>query len=316
MTAKQILTRFRAYQLGQAGSSFSYFANGKFTLIEARITDTSRENLNAEIKHCGKQRIDNLHITSWDQDHCAVADLEEILATYKPKKVEYPGYNPESDCGKKCREMILQYKHQCFQQGDPVHCSSISPEYIKKLNDATKLGYKNILYWPKEFSTENANDNSVVKFFRDGSFNVLSLGDVENITGIGGWSFKHEVDILILAHHGANCATNSKKFLKKISPRIAICSSNYGNQYDHPRQEVRNRLDELDVPIYTAKTGDIVVESVHPHDRAFKVTNLKANSAEISSEKVFKIKKHYFLSMNLDTRKNLYSGVPLYRRKR
>ena len=35
---KKIYTRFRAYQLGNAGSSFSYYADGHFTLIEARLT--------------------------------------------------------------------------------------------------------------------------------------------------------------------------------------------------------------------------------------------------------------------------------------
>jgi competence protein ComEC len=42
---KGVKTRFRAYQLGSAGSSFSYFADGHFTLLEARLTDTSEANI-------------------------------------------------------------------------------------------------------------------------------------------------------------------------------------------------------------------------------------------------------------------------------
>ena len=83
MPAEQIHTRFRAYQLGSAGSFFSYYAAGKFTLIEARVGDVSRPNLVAELEACGKETIDTLHITSWDQDHCAVGSLQEILDMYK-----------------------------------------------------------------------------------------------------------------------------------------------------------------------------------------------------------------------------------------
>ena len=62
-------TRFRAYQLGSAGSSFSYFDGSHFTLIEARITDQSRPCLEAELNACGVRTINCLHITSWDTDH-------------------------------------------------------------------------------------------------------------------------------------------------------------------------------------------------------------------------------------------------------
>lgn len=102
MTARYIVTRFRAYQLGTAGASFSYFADGTFTLIEARLTDLSRPNLNRELAECGKSTIDVLHITGWDQDHCAVRDLEEILSCYRPVTIEYPGYPPHNDTAKEC----------------------------------------------------------------------------------------------------------------------------------------------------------------------------------------------------------------------
>jgi len=72
-------TRFRAYQLGNAGSSFSYFDGNNFTLIEARLTDLSRTYLEWELRNCGRTQIYGLHITSWDVDHCAKKELEIIL---------------------------------------------------------------------------------------------------------------------------------------------------------------------------------------------------------------------------------------------
>ena len=86
-----IITRFRAYQLGQAGSSFSYYADGRFTLIEGIITDKNHQTLSDELKICGKKTIDTLHITSWDNDHCSKSALDWILENLTPKRIEYPG---------------------------------------------------------------------------------------------------------------------------------------------------------------------------------------------------------------------------------
>jgi competence protein ComEC len=70
MELRSTSTRFRAYQLGTTGSSFSYFDGYFFTLIEARLTYISVNSLIDELQICGKDSIDILHITSWDEDHC------------------------------------------------------------------------------------------------------------------------------------------------------------------------------------------------------------------------------------------------------
>lgn len=318
MTVKQIFTRFRAYQLGSAGSSFSYYADGTFTLIEARITDLSKNKIIEELKNLNKNNIDCLHITSWDQDHCAISDLQEILTSFKPKKIEYPGYEPTSENGKNCKEEIIKYGIIAPSlTGSNIECNSITPEYIRNLKSATNYGYNNILFWPKQISSSSSNDNSTIKLFRQGCFNVLSMGDVEDVN-IASYlrrcrSFKEEIDVLILAHHGADCATNSKKFFEILSPKMVVCSSNYDNQFDHPKQEVRDRLNELQIPIYTTKTGDVIIESVAPHSRSFKVFNLISNSTVLNSVREFKIKKHHWLSMNIDTIRNLYKPKSKYR---
>lgn len=317
MPALEIPTRFRAYQLGQAGSSFSYSTSKEFTLIEARLTDVSRPCVQEELEWSGLEVIDCLHITSWDADHCALRDLEEILELYRPKKIEFPGYSPKTDCGKNCKKAISRYKSAKANANRTVECISIDPTYISGLNSAEELGYRNVFYGPKIIA-ENSNDNSVVKVFRAGCFNVASLGDVED-ANVGSrlrrcGIFKREIDVLILAHHGANCPTNSKSFFEKVRPRVAICSSNYDNQFEHPRQEVRNALYELDIPVYTTKTGDVIVELLSPHKDKFRVHNLISDSTKISSCRDFLIKKSPLLSMNLDTIRNIYRPKPSYGR--
>lgn len=75
---KSVVTRFRAYQLGCPGSSFSFFAGGHFTVMEGRLTDLSRASLEHEMRLCGVSFADNLDITSWDSDHCNRHELQEF----------------------------------------------------------------------------------------------------------------------------------------------------------------------------------------------------------------------------------------------
>ena len=93
-------TRFRAYQLGNAGSSFSYCNGTTFFLIEARLTEKSKPSLVKELSLFNKKHIDTLHITSWDNDHCNPNELIHILNDFRPSRIEFPGYEPSTDDGK------------------------------------------------------------------------------------------------------------------------------------------------------------------------------------------------------------------------
>jgi competence protein ComEC len=44
---------------------------------------------------------------------------------------------------------------------------------------------------------------------------------------------------MILAHHGADNGFTTKSFLAHIDPALAICSSDYDNQYAPPCEEIR-----------------------------------------------------------------------------
>lgn len=305
---KAVVTRFRAYQLGLAGSSFSFFAGGHFTLIEAVITDVNRQRLLDELAICGKSTIDTLHITSWDQDHCSEAGLSWILAKLTPNKIEYPGYAPHTETGKACLADIGAYKARWRAKGISVTAQSIDPPYIASLDTASEFGYQDTFYHPKQLQ-DVSNNNSTIKFFRKGAFNVLSLGDVEhpNIAAMLRRSKQlcRETDVLILAHHGADNGFTTKKFLEEINPSVAICSSNYDNQFDHPRDEIRKLLHEQGIRLFTTKTGDVIVESTGTHRLNYRVTNLCSDSTKVSSAYDYKARKAHWLSMNADTLRNL-----------
>lgn len=300
---KKILTRFRAYQLGNAGSSFSYFADNHFTLIEARLTDINKVTLATELQLCGKTKIDCLHITSWDQDHCSVQQLQTILETYSPTKIEYPGYIPHTDSGKASLQVIEQYLKDNKAQKN-IKIQPINPPYIDSLNIAEEFGYNDVLHHPK-FISDNSNDNSTIKHFRKGSFNLLSLGDVESSLISSKLSsqktIQKETDVMILAHHGADNGFTTSNFLQKTKPLVAIATSNYDNQFAHPKENIRNLLYKLGIDLFTTKTGDIIIESTNEHNGRFKVTNLIAGSTQVSSKNYYKSRKNERLNVNGDT---------------
>lgn len=305
---KPVQTRFRGYQLGRTGSLFSYFADGHFTLIESMATDLSKPRILDELTACGKKSVDTLHITSWDEDHCNESGLNWVLTKLAPTKIEYPGYEPHTDCANSCLTTIKQYQKRWVDKGHLVSLQAIDPPYIATLQTVNGPGYRNMFYHPKQLQ-QSSNNNSTIKFFRRGSFNVLSLGDVED-PGIAAMvrrckTLRREIDVLILAHHGADSGFTTKSFLDELKPSIAICSSNYDNQYDHPRQEIRDLLYEQGVRLFTTKTGDVIVRSVGSHRVNYQVTNLIRDSTKISSVYDYKARKAHWLSMNADSLRNV-----------
>ncbi|MDE8741840.1 hypothetical protein PZA20_08380 [Pectobacterium polaris] len=307
---KEVKTRFRAYTLPSAGSCFSYATDDEFVLIEARAPSNIQSRILEEMKHFSHKRVSLLHITSWDQDHCSPSELEWILTSLKPNKIEYPGYPPEPDSGSaRALSLIKEYKKQ---QSNALNVISITPEYVKSLKSGRGYSYKNIIFHPREYS-KKANDNSIVKFFRSGMFNVLSLGDVESVE-IGALlknsSLIGEVDILILPHHGGHSEVLTKDLLEKIEPSIAVCSSNHSNQYDHPKQHVRDLLCRLEIELYTTKSQDVIVESTGNHVGRYNVYDMKVNKqneiealiSDIKPKKFEELKKHE------DNRKKSYKS--------
>lgn len=302
--AKPVRTRFRAYKLGGAGSLCSYFAGGHFTLIEAMDSEMSRKSLLEELTICGKSRVDTLHITSWDNDHCEANALEWILETLRPERIETPGYVHDSQCARDCSALISRYRSARASAGKAAKVVSVTPEYISNLEASAALGYNNIFYHPKSIY-EESNNNSTVKFFRTGSFNVLSTGDIEH-HDIGAYLRRcnklcREIDVLLLPHHGGPVDLMTQKFLETLKPSLAVCVSNTGNQYDHPDQSIRNLLSDQRIPLMTTKRGDVVIESTGNHISRYKATDLLSDGQNSQAAFSFTARKFDLLSKNGDT---------------
>lgn len=229
-------------------------------------------------------RINTLHITSWDEDHCKEKELQAILSDLKPRCIEYPSYTPHTNNGKNSLKLIRGY--DCEKR--PIDSDFVNGQSFDQL-----LGV-NLFYNPLQI-VEKSNDNSIVKFFRIGSFQILSLGDCESEEIrdflMNDDILKSEVDILILAHHGADNGFTTKEFFQTLEPKVAICASDYDNQYGHPAQTIVNRLRNFGIDYYSTKTGDIIAQSVDKYK--FKVSNCISNNEEKKSVQTYKNKTYY-----------------------
>lgn len=253
-------TKFRAFQLDTDGSLFSYYKSDSYYLIEARIPKGGIEDLIEDMKLHEKKSIDVLHITSWDVDHCSYDDLIQILNKLRPSIIEIPSYIPDTDTGKLCKRTIEGYDdiHERYKPNVRV----VSREYIAQLSNAVAGGTNNVVYH-SSYDNDNKNDMSLIQLFRSNGFNVLSLGDCESqeIANhlLSQSLITSEVDVLILPHHGADNGFLTGNFVDKVQPKIAVCSSNHGNEYDHPRPNIRALFSARNIPLMTSKRGDVVV---------------------------------------------------------
>lgn len=309
------MTRFRAYQLGSAGSSFSYFNGTSFTLIEGRFNDYNKISICNELRACSRNSIDCLHITSWDDDHCSSNELTELLKFLTPTSIECPKYPPTTSEGQRSLDVITGYlaQNRLTRQGRIVNSV-----FVCTLPSALAFDNTNVVFDASHDQSANPNDQSTIKLFRSEGFSVLSLGDVESCDIANQICdveiFQNEVDILILAHHGADNGFTTNEFLKAIRPSLAICSSNYDNEYEHPRPEIRSLLWNHDVPLMTTKTGDVIIES--NNDGNFRAHNLIANSTLISGSEPFKSKRQQHKEQIFTSSlRNLLSAEPALNRK-
>jgi len=290
MMGNNMETKFRAFQLASPGSLFSYWKKSKYTLIEARLPKDGIEVLKKDIQFHGIEKIDTLHITSWDNDHCDFKALPQILNQFRPDKIEIPSYEPNTDSGKSCKRLITDHIHQKYV----YNVTTYNKSKINGLSNGEAWGTSSIVYHSL-YDVDSHNDMSQIRLFRSAGFNVLSLGDCESekiTNGLMKKSFINtEVDVLILPHHGAKNSMLTGPFLDYCKPTLAVCSSNYDNEYDHPRPEISNLLSYRKIESMTTKRGDVIVFQKNNSDQV-KAINLVSNNEEAEAPFTFITKRN------------------------
>ena len=114
-------------------------------------------------------------------------------------------------------------------------------------------------------AVSDVNDTSLAATVRFGKTSFLFMGDagIAEEAALAGSGTTLDVDVFKLSHHGSR-TSNTRLFLEKTTPKIAVVSVGEKNTYGHPNPDTLARLG--DVPIYrTDMQGRVEVISDGEH---------------------------------------------------
>ncbi len=120
------------------------------------------------------------------------------------------------------------------------------------------------------------NDTSIVLKMTYGNNTFLFMGDATSKIERQILNKNLKSDVLKVAHHGSNYAS-TKAFLEKVSPKYAIIEVGVNNTYNHPKQSVINKLEELGVKIYRTDEDGTIIATSNGQDITFETVKTDTN---------------------------------------
>ena len=136
--------------------------------------------------------------------------------------------------------------------------NSSSSHYKLKEGDSFSLGKFNFLVISNTYPDEN--DSSLVLYSTINNKKLLFMGDasIKSEEYILDNYDISDITILKVGHHGSR-TSSSKEFINKINPTYALISAGVDNKFNHPHEEVIERLKENNSIIYNTIINGMVM---------------------------------------------------------
>lgn len=207
-------------------------------------------------------KIDYVIISHFDSDH--VGGMIYILENMKVDNVVIGIQNEDSNLYRMVLEIVEE---------KDINLIVIDNPKIMKI-DNIKITF----LWPikdKMISENKLNNNSLVFKLEYKNVSVLFTGDIEIpaekiiVEEYKDKAYLLESDILKVGHHGSNTST-TEEFLKLVNPRFAVIGVGKNNNFNHPNDEVIDRLNMYDVKIYRTDLDGEIVFYLKNHNFKFK----------------------------------------------
>ena len=187
------------------------------------------------LKSRGIRKLDGVILTHGDYDH--LGEALDLIDNFKIDKIylnEGKKNYLEKKIWKRFKNTETCYQDMSFYLGN-----------FKFYSIGTDLG--------------DENSSSIVLYVYYNDIKMLFTGDA---------NFKSEeyliknynlesVDILKLGHHGSK-TSSSEEFLKILKPKIALVSAGRENKFKHPNVETLERLEKLNVKVYSTKENGTI----------------------------------------------------------
>ena len=238
--------------IGQGDAIYVEAPNGKQMLIDAGPGPIILPQL-AKVMPFGDRSLDMLIVTNPDMDH--MGGFVDVLENYTAGQILEPGTPKDTLIYKKLQQSIIDHNVT----------KVIARRGLHIVLDKEKNVYFDILFPDRDVSTWSPNDGSIVGKLVYGEQSFMLMGDASKFTEL---LVKQNEDPLILqsdvlkvGHHGSRTST-SELWLEVVNPDLAVISTGRSNRYNHPHQDILNRLKSFNIPyIGTFQNGTILMKT-------------------------------------------------------
>ena len=239
--------------VGQGDSFLLQFPNGKTALIDAGEVNPYFDNGERVIipllDYLDIDKIDYGFVSHIDLDH--YGGFVSLLHEGRIKKI----FRPIPDSSDKSLRFEKYLKklniEKNYYDNQKIQVGNVT---IRILNDLNDNNYKNF----------SSNDNSGILKIIYGNSSFLFVGDAE-IPAENYYLSKYgkflDSDVLKIGHHGSKTGS-SEVFLDMVSPKISLISAGIKNKFNHPSEEVLQKLISLNSKVFrTDSLGAVLLQS-------------------------------------------------------
>jgi len=243
------------FDVGQGDSIFIETPGRHQILIDGGPGSAILEKLAKEMPFWDRT-IDLIILSHPERDH--LAGLIEVMKRYRVENILWTGIIRDTAEFKEWKKAIEEEKAN-------VKIAQV-PQKIFWRSHLQNYSFIEVLYPFENLAGQeltNSNNTSIVSRLVFGDNSFLFTGDVQKSAEkkLAEGENNLDSDILKVAHHGSK-NSNSKEFVEKVSPEIAVISVGKGNSYGHPHQEVLDILSGYGIKVLrTDQSGDIKIIS-------------------------------------------------------
>ena len=238
------------FDVGQGDSIFIETPKKQQILIDGGPGSAILEKLGTEMPFYDNT-LDLIILTHPEKDH--LTGLISVLKRYKVENILWTGVKRDTLEFKEWERKILEEKAsiKIAQAGQKIFAAKAVLEILYPFENLAGQEFK------------DSNETSIVSRLVFGENSFLFTGDIRKSEekALLEQRANLDSDVLKVAHHGSK-TSNSKEFIEKVSPEIAVISLGKENSYGHPHQEVLDILEDYGIKILrTDQHGNIKIIS-------------------------------------------------------
>ncbi len=235
--------------VGQGDAAFLQSPSGKTMLIDGG-PESAFSTIDQFLTARGVVGLDTVIASHLHADH--IGGLIQLVDTYPIGNFYYPPFDADS-------ETYFQLLDALKESQATVSSPLAGKDTLIPWDDAVEIR----ILAPYQADYTDFNDTSYILRIAYGDTSILFTGDATSLSEKLAMKAQpnhcFEATVLKVGHHGSSDST-SEKFLKAVSPKIAVISVGKNNDYDLPNEALLNRLKNAGVTVYrTDDSGPITL---------------------------------------------------------